>query len=132
MPFKEPKGDPGTEGVNMWWNHSVWQPNAFHWCTAITSENIIKLNGFDESFSFGYGKEDGYFITQVKTLGLNVKIIDSPFVVHQWHCPVASPENMGLLVMRNSMIYDRLMLKNAYRANHILTNDLSWPTESGV
>jgi glycosyltransferase involved in cell wall biosynthesis len=124
-PFRGLTEDPGIEGINMWYNHPKWQPNGFHWCVAITTENLIKLNGFDESFSFGYGREDGYFITQVKNLGLNVTITERPFVVHQWHTQRQYKEDMGLLVMRNQMIYDRLMLLNDYKAKHILTDDLA-------
>jgi hypothetical protein len=91
----------------------------------MSTQNLIKLNGMDESFSFGYGKEDGYFIAQVKNLGLNVRITERPFVVHQWHTQRNYKEDMSLLVMRNSIIYDRLMLLNKYRATHILTNDLA-------
>jgi hypothetical protein len=123
IPFNLPEEDPGENGMNVWWNHPKYAPNMFHWCSAITTDNMIKLNGMDESFSFGYGREDGYFLHQVKTLGLNVKITENPFVVHQWHSHRQYSENISDLILRNEIVNERLMMKNEYRAKHILTPD---------
>jgi len=131
VPFDYPDKDPGTYGCNMWYNHPQYLPNGFYWCAALTADNMIKLNGLDESFSFGYGQEDGYFVNQTKIMGLEMTITERPFVVHQWHTQKQYSEGMGELVMRNQMIYARLMLENNYRAKHILTNDLRWG-ETGV
>jgi hypothetical protein len=125
-PYIDPIGDPGVEGITVWWNHPIYSPNGFHWCTSITAGNLIKLNGFDESFSFGYAREDGYFIKQINELGLGIKITEYPFVVHQWHTKAENSEDKDILVRRNQFIYEKLMLKPGYRAKHILTDDLTW------
>lgn len=74
-----------SEGISCWYNHSIHRPCAYHFISAITKENMNKLNGFDERFANGIGFDDDEFLYRVKKLGLNVEIIDSPFGVHQWH-----------------------------------------------
>jgi hypothetical protein len=60
-----------VEGDNGWYNHSIVRPKGYHFCSAITKENLINnLNGFD---------------VRIKRLGLKIEIIDSPMVLHQWH-----------------------------------------------
>jgi GT2 family glycosyltransferase len=74
-----------SEGRSCWYNHSLHRPCAYHFISAITKENMNKLNGFDERFASGIGFDDDEFLYRVRKLGLNVEIIDSPFGVHQWH-----------------------------------------------
>lgn len=68
-----------------WYNHSVLYPRAYDFCSATYTENIKKLNGFDERFDKHVWYGDDNFAMRVKKLGLKVSIIDEPFVVHQWH-----------------------------------------------
>jgi len=111
-------------GDSAWYNHSVHRPEAFHFCSAITAENLKRINGFDERFAFGIGFDDNYFIWQVKTSGLKVEFIDDPFVVHQYHYDVRSSPHVESLYMNNSHKYEQLKKLLDYRAKHTLTPDL--------
>ena len=112
-------------GDNAWWNHPVYNRVPQYWCGAISTRNLVKLNGIDERFSYGYAREDGYFVHQVKNLGLDIEITDHPFVVHQWHEHIV-PDDAERLVRRNTEIYDELMGDDNYRSQHIITPNLSW------
>lgn len=113
-----------SNGDSAWYNHSVYRPEALHFCCAIKSNNLRKLNGFDERFANGLGYEDNYFIHQVRTLGLNIKIIDDPFVFHQYHYDTkAFTFDAGLYAFNGALCKD-LMKKKKYRAKHTLTRYL--------
>jgi GT2 family glycosyltransferase len=75
---------------NCWYVHDELRPCAWHFTSAITRNNLIKLNGFDERFAHGRGSDDVEFLYRVQNLGLNIKFVSSPFVVHQWHPKDAS------------------------------------------
>lgn len=111
------------DGQNAWYNHSTLRPVAYHFCSAITAGNLRKLNGFDERFAYGLAYEDNYFLHQVKTLGLKVSIIDSPFVVHQWHYDTELPDK-ELYVHHNRILYPQLVKDKTYRAVHMITPEL--------
>lgn len=118
--------DNDGQGQNAWWNHPVHTRCPQHWGAAITSKDLIKLNGFDERFAFGYAYEDGYFVHQVEMLGLDIEITDMPFVVHQWHLHEnpTEPFDKVLLSEINKKIYDELMQGTEFRAEHKITPDL--------
>jgi hypothetical protein len=112
-------------GQNAWWNHTIYCPMPQYWCTAITADNLIKVNGIDERFAHGYAIEDGWFIDQIKRAGMRVDIIDYPFVVHQWHdrqYPVGVPQ----LVKQNKALWEKLRRSSEYRSVHHITPDLKW------
>ena len=72
-------------GRTGWYNHSVYNPTSYHFCSAITYNNLIKLNGFDERYKDGIGFDDNEILERIKNLKLNLKIINTPFVFHQYH-----------------------------------------------
>lgn len=118
-----PEGD-WDQSVNAWGNHPTIDPVAFHYCCAITTKNLIKLNGFDERLANGVSFEDDYLVRQVKNLGLEIEITEYPFVVHQWH------EQLNHNIMRNApdlwaynynVLMGELIPENTYRAKHTLT-----------
>jgi glycosyltransferase involved in cell wall biosynthesis len=111
-------------GDSAWYNHSVYRPEAFHFCCAITTENLVKINGFDERFAPYLGWEDNYLIHQIKTLGLSIHIIDNPFVFHQYHYDVKAFEFDNVLYHQASALCTQLKKEKNYRAKHILTPDL--------
>jgi glycosyltransferase involved in cell wall biosynthesis len=112
------------DGQNAWYNHSKYRPVAYDFCSAITATNLKKLNGYDERLSDGCGYGDDYLLARIRMLGLKVEIIDSPFVVHQWHYNNYVPKNKGELVFKNKLLIQELIKENNYRAKHILTQDL--------
>jgi len=108
------------DGDGAWYNHPVYRPVGYHFCAAITANNLRKLNGFDERFMYGHDYEDNYWLHQVNTLGLRVDIPPEPFVYHQWHYSSDRPRGTG----SNAALYQSLMLNNEHRAMHLITPDL--------
>lgn len=111
------------DGDNAWYNHPLYWPCGYHFCSAITAKNLIKLNGFDERFSLGMGYDDDDFLSRVKRLGLKVEITSEPFVYHQWHYSNRLP-NYSQLLMRNLKIYEEMQNSLETKAQHVLTHDL--------
>lgn len=68
-----------------WYCHSKHNPHPYHFCSAITRNNMNKLGGFDERYADGIGYEDNEFLDRIMRLKLDVKIIDDISVMHQWH-----------------------------------------------
>lgn len=110
-------------GLSGWYNHPIHRPVAFHFCSAITANNMRKINGFDERFSDGYWYDDDYLLHQIRTLGLKVEITSEPFVSHQYHESSAPSRNMTNLIAKNEALLNRLKAKNEYRALHLRTPD---------
>lgn len=71
-------------GMACWYNHFIKRPEAYHFCTAITADNLKKLGGFDEIYSLGIGFDDNEFIRRVKKF-LPIKFVDKVIVLHQNH-----------------------------------------------
>lgn len=109
-------------GESAWYNHSIYRPYGFHFCNAITANNLKKLNGFDERLWAGVAYDDNMFVHQIQMLGLKFKFIDYPFVFHQWHDrPYEYTEE---LVKRNYDTYLTIQNTTDYRGIHIITPDL--------
>jgi GT2 family glycosyltransferase len=68
-----------------WYNHSVYRPEALHFCNAIFREDLKKIGGFDERFSQGVSFDDNEILIRIKRAGMKINIIDDPFVIHQKH-----------------------------------------------
>jgi len=110
------------DGQRSWYNHPIIRPVGYQFCAAMTAENLIKLNGFDERFKDGVAYEDNYFLHQIKMLGLKVQITDDPIVYHQYH-PVQGNRTAEAW-MRNQALFRHLSQGNEYRAKHLLTPNL--------
>ena len=111
-----------NNGERGWYNHPEHKPMAYNFCSAITTENLIKLNGFDERFKDGNAYEDNYFLHQIKLLGLEVIITGEPFVYHQFHPVLAKPSGA---TNRNRALYSRLSEFKTHKAKHFVTANLS-------
>ena len=108
------------EGERSWYNHPVYRPVGYNFCSAITAKNLIKLNGFDERFKDGNAYEDNYFLHQLEMLGLRVEVTGEPFVFHQWHSRAWDFAKWPI----NKRVLDILLQGKEYRAKHLLTPDL--------
>lgn len=113
-----------SNGDSAWYNHSVYRAEAFHFCCAITTDNLRKLNGFDERFAPVLGWEDNYFIHQIKTLGLKIKIIDDPYVLHQYHYDNKAFTFDADLYNYAHQLCEALKRDKQYRAVHSITPNL--------
>lgn len=112
------------DGQDAWYNHPVFRPVYYDFCSAITANNLKKLNGYDERLSFGCGYGDDYLLARIRMLGLRITLMQEPFVAHQWHYGSVVPENKGELILKNKNLYHELLKENDYRAKHLITPDL--------
>lgn len=106
-----------ADGVNAWYNHSVWRPLALHFCNAITKKDLDDLGGFDERFAHGFAFEDSELIWRIKEVKkMDVRIIDSPFVIHQYHEPSNYKEKQQYYI-RNALLYEQIKKEKNYKVN---------------
>lgn len=109
-------------GESAWYNHSVYRPHAFHFCSAITVNNLKKINGFDERLCDGIAYEDNVLVHHIRNLGLRIDIPERPMVFHQWHYSGGTYD--AELVERNKNIWLEIEKDDSFRAVHALTPDL--------
>lgn len=107
-----------------WGNHSTLDPIYVHYASAITAENLVKINGFDERFAYGVSFEDEYLVRQINKLGLTMNIIDYPFVVHQWHPSWQTIDRVPQLWDKNYRVLMEIEGAKEYKAQHLITPDL--------
>lgn len=108
-------------GDSAWYNHSIYRPEALHFCCAIKTVNLRKINGFDENFADGLGYEDNYFVHQVKTLGLKIEFVDNPYVLHQYHYDKKAFDFDADLFAQTGKKYEEMKRLRTYRAVHPVT-----------
>lgn len=97
---------------NFWGVHSKIG-NFIPYCGVISKRNMDLLSGYDERFAKGIGFDDYDFTDRVNNLKLNMKCIDNPYVIHQWHTPTK---------YTNTINYDLLMLLRNNYPNRIKAN----------
>lgn len=92
---------------NGWYNHSLYRPKAYHFCSAILRQDLNMIGGFDERYASGISYDDDDFIRSIKMLGMDVRIIDAPHVIHQFHTLMAYDHpQMRMLHERNKKLYE--------------------------
>ncbi len=107
-----------------WYNHSLHKPVGYHFCTAITKENLIRLGGFDERFSLGIAYDDDEFLKRIKMI-LKINFVDSHIVLHQNHYSPQSTSyenriNKYSLISRNKFaLNNKSNLFSDYKVNLI-------------
>jgi hypothetical protein len=100
------------DGVLGWYNHSRFNPRALHFCAALHSSSLKKLNGFDERYALGSCFDDDEFLFRVRDSGLKVEIVDDFVVVHQWHYNrVSADPKSGERYIRNSLLFTMITTK---------------------
>jgi GT2 family glycosyltransferase len=116
----EPNYEPVThDGDNGWYNHSIIRPVGYHFCSAITKKNIDDLGGFDERFAHGIAFDDNEILVRIQKKGLNVKIINNPFVVHQWHYSSHNYEHLNVheLIDKNRKLLEIIRQEPSWQSN---------------
>lgn len=99
-----------------WYNHRIYRPSGYHFCTAISRKNLIKLNGFDERFAFGHSYDDDEFLQRVKNLGLEIQFVDNPHVIHQWHGKSFNNPLNPPIKVNNEELHSKLILEKIVEA----------------
>jgi GT2 family glycosyltransferase len=80
-------------------------------------KDLDDLGGFDERFAPGFAFEDSELIWRIKEVKkMEVKIIDRPFVIHQYHEPSNYREKQEFFI-RNAQLYEQIKKEKNYRVN---------------
>jgi len=92
-----------------WYNHSIYRPVHYHFCSALSKSNMLKLNGFDERFAYGVSYDDDEFIFRIRKLGLNLIIANDIVVIHQYHQNFFNMSDVMHHVDRNYKLYNKII-----------------------
>jgi glycosyltransferase involved in cell wall biosynthesis len=96
---------------NGWYNHSVFRAVGYHFCSAITRHDLELVGGFDERYASGIAYDDDDFIYRVNDRSMTTKIINHPFVIHQYHHTFTyKKQGWHELHERNKNIFTKLWL----------------------
>lgn len=101
-----------------WYNHETERPVGFHFCNAITRNNLAKINGFDESFAYGHNYDDTEIIQRIKNLGLPIKFVADPWVIHQYHYKSYGHPDNPQPTVDNKALYEALLQSDKVRADN--------------
>lgn len=98
-------------GHHGWYNHSKHRPCALHFCNAMYRSDMEMIGGFDERYAEGLAYEDDEILARIRRAGIEVIIIDNPFVIHQKHKRTDYSQATRAIYMRNKNLYDNVTLK---------------------
>jgi len=91
---------------NGWFNHSIYRPAAYHFCSAIMKKDLDLIGGFDERYAGGVSYDDDDLIRRIRKQ-MEVTIVDDPYVLHQYHSPFCyMSKNMRVLHTRNKQLFN--------------------------
>lgn len=116
----EPNHKPVShDGDNGWYNHSTLRPVGYHFCSAITKKNLDDLGGFDERFAEGIAFDDNEILIRIQKKGLNIKILNNPFVVHQWHYSTHNYQHLNVhkLIDKNKKLLEIIRQEPKWQSN---------------
>jgi GT2 family glycosyltransferase len=112
-----------TEKKSRWYNHTTERPYAYHFAAAITRNNLIKLNGFDERFAQGQDMDDVELIHRIRAMPLEIQFVADPWVVHQYHRKTYdNPHNPPVTIDNRALwatVKDDLQIQAANNGNNI-------------
>jgi GT2 family glycosyltransferase len=109
-----------SDGDNGWYNHSLYRPVGYHFCSAIHKENLDDLGGFDERYADGIAFDDNELLVRINKKGLKIKIIDTHTVLHQWHYSSNNYQkvNAQTLIEKNRRLLNEVtMRESGWRVN---------------
>jgi glycosyltransferase involved in cell wall biosynthesis len=113
-----------NNGDLAWYNHPIYRPCNLDFCCAISVQNLITLNGYDERFMYGYAYGDNYWKYRVELLKLKFIVPPEPLVAHQWHyAPWYSQMVTPELGNKNRILYEQFIKEGRKRAEHLITPD---------
>lgn len=94
-----------NDGESAWYNHGTFRPSGYHFCSMISTNNLLTLNGFDERYKFGIGFDDDEFLYRIKNSNfLTLVFNDDGIALHQWHYSSGNIKNSSL-VNRNRFLF---------------------------
>ncbi|MCL1665336.1 glycosyltransferase family 2 protein [Elizabethkingia ursingii] len=112
------------DGELGWYNHSIYRPEAYHFCTALTKNDLNKLQGFDERFALGIAYDDDEFILRIKRK-LQITFVDKCRVLHQNHYNAESTSYQNRSNKEALFKYNKSVLDNRFLFSF---NQIIWLT----
>jgi len=91
--------------MHMWYQHSIERNKRYHFCSLISRKNYLKVGGFNEIYTPGWGFDDDSFLRKIIQLGIPISERDDLLVTHLWH-QTARPKQFKKLLKRNRAIYE--------------------------
>lgn len=117
------------DGQTSWYNHPIYRAAGYDFCSAITTKNLIKLNGFDERYSTCIWFGDDDFKFRVELIGLKIYITkypEEPIVIHQWHDHnYTQIPNEFQCKANGRVVYDSVVRSRDYIAKHLITKNFN-------
>jgi glycosyltransferase involved in cell wall biosynthesis len=91
---------------NGWYNHPLHRAVGFHFCSAITKDDLDVIGGFDKRYAEGIGYDDDDLVMRIKKRKMLLNIVEKPYVLHQFHMPMSyRVPNMRLLHQKNRQLF---------------------------
>jgi glycosyltransferase involved in cell wall biosynthesis len=107
----------GDDFACGWYVHSKLRPSPYHFCSVISKDNLIdKLGGFDERYSEGSSFDDDEILHRIDKLGLNIKLINEPFVIHQYHSYPETTHHQNMWEKNKELYYENTLKEETCRA----------------
>ena len=119
----QPFNSDTTEGNIGWFNHPQHRAVGYHFCSAISKNNLDEMNGFDERFANGIGWDDTEFYFRVTYKGLKFNIIEEPYVIHQYHYYDDKFKSLDVNKLSN---LNRMLLNTTINQGKIRVNENSY------
>lgn len=69
----------------MWYQHTKERPADYNFCSAITKQNFLNINGFDLTYKDGIAFDDDVFRDKIRNSDLEIVRRDDLVVIHQQH-----------------------------------------------
>ena len=99
----------------QWFNHPTIRRTYYHFCSAITQQNLKFLGGFDERFQYGISCDDDELIHRIKfNLRLSPVVVypEVGFVIHQFH---GTERRKIPLEVKTKVDFNQNLMTNIYR-----------------
>ena len=100
---------------SRWYNHETERPVAFHFCNAITRQDLICTNGFDERYALGHNWDDAEILYRIKKI-CQTQFVADPYVIHQYHHKSYAHPNNILPSQNNQDLYFEVTVPGDVRA----------------
>lgn len=83
--YKNYRLNPYFNFCESWYQHSLYRNEMFHFCSALSKKNYLKIGGFDEKYCNGIGFEDNNFLHRVKSNLIQIVLRDDLITLHIEH-----------------------------------------------
>jgi glycosyltransferase involved in cell wall biosynthesis len=104
---------------DSWFAHPVYRRTCFNFLTSMPMKDLRDLGGFDERFAEGFAFDDTDFVSRVQKKGMDIKIIEKPFCLHQYHPPfLHHVSNFRVKELRNKQLYEEAVKSSNYKVKN--------------